>query len=506
MRTPFLIALVVAVVFGSFGLRPDLAGAQSTPQPSDLGRAIAAQEKHTPALLNVPGIAGTGVGLNAQGRAVIRIYLERDDVVTPPSLETVPVERRVTGRFEARCYQAECPRPVPLGVSVGHPAITAGTIGARVRKPDGTVYALSNNHVLANSNNATIGDSALQPGPYDGGTDPANKIGALAAFKTIVFSGGTNDMDAAIASVTPAMLGNRTYSGYTPTSTPVDATIGMPVKKEGRTTGVTTGNIAEINATIAVCYQPRGLFQCAKSATFVNQLTIGGGSFSAGGDSGSLIVTDSGYQPVGLLFAGSSTNTIANPIKPVLAHFGVTIDNSASAGDTEPPSQPTNLSATAVGGSQINLSWTAANDNIGVAYYQVYRGPTLIATVNHPTVQYQDTGLTPNTAYQYTVKARDAVGNQSLASDPAGATTLAGPAITLSVTGSKVRGNNQATLSWTGTAATNVDVYRNNAKIVTTPNSGSYTDTSIGRGGGSFIYKVCEAATTICSNEVTTIF
>src|SRR3989441_5004723 len=81
-------------------------------------------------------------------------------------------------------------RPAPLGFSVGHPLITAGSIGARVADAAGNVFVLSNNHVLANSNDATIGDPALQPGPFDGGTAPADQIGTLAAFNTIDFSGG----------------------------------------------------------------------------------------------------------------------------------------------------------------------------------------------------------------------------------------------------------------------------------------------------------------------------
>src|SRR5256886_9583239 len=92
-------------------------------------------------------------------------------------------------------------RPAPMGFSVGHPAITAGSIGARVT--DGVnVYILSNNHVLANSNDASIGDPELQPGAYDGGAAPADQIATLAAFKAIDFSGGGNPIDAAIARVT----------------------------------------------------------------------------------------------------------------------------------------------------------------------------------------------------------------------------------------------------------------------------------------------------------------
>ncbi len=220
-----------------------------------------------------------------------------------------------------------CERPVPIGVSTGHPDITAGTIGCRVT--DGVnVYALSNNHVFANENKASIGDNVLQPGPYDGGADPDDAIGTVADFEPIDFHPrATNTMDAAIAVTSEAMLGNATPSGDldypdgygTPASGSTAACVGLDVQKYGRTTGHTYGQVTGINATVKVAYSSR-------KAIFVNQIIIEPGGFSAGGDSGSLVVTKDGKAAVGLLFAGSSTATIASPIGPVLERFGVTID------------------------------------------------------------------------------------------------------------------------------------------------------------------------------------
>ena len=173
-----------------------------------------------------------------------------------------------------------------------------------------------------NSNAAAIGDNELQPGPYDGGINPDDAIGTLAAFVPIVFSSSANNMvDAAIAATTAGLVGNSTpIDGYgTPSTTTIAAAnLGLQVTKYGRTTGLTQGEIAGINATVVICYEGRGRV-CLKSARFVGQLLVTPGSFSAGGDSGSLIVTNDTTQPVGLLFAGSSSMTIANPIDEVLS-------------------------------------------------------------------------------------------------------------------------------------------------------------------------------------------
>jgi len=236
-------------------------------------------------------------------------YSNEDSATTEPAPEKPPLW---------------CERPVPIGVSTGHPDITAGTIGCRVKDEQGNVYALSNNHVYAVENNAELGDAVIQPGTYDGGVSPDDDIGTLAGFVPIVFHPRrTNTIDAAIARTTTDMLGNATPTGGygAPSSTiRTDNLLNLPVQKYGRTTGLRKGVITNINGTVRVGYSTR-------SAIFVNQIIITPGDFSAGGDSGSLIVTDDeAKNPVGLLFAGSSTMTVANPIDAVLEAFNVKID------------------------------------------------------------------------------------------------------------------------------------------------------------------------------------
>jgi chitinase len=88
--------------------------------------------------------------------------------------------------------------------------------------------------------------------------------------------------------------------------------------------------------------------------------------------------------------------------------------------DTTPPTTPTGLTAVvgANGTKSIKLTWTGSTDNVAVAGYRIYRGTTLIATVQGGTLTYTDTGLTVGTTYSYTVVAFDAAGNQSAAAAP----------------------------------------------------------------------------------------
>jgi len=166
-------------------------------------------------------------------------------------------------------------------------------------------YILSNNHVLANSNDASLGDRILQPGPHDGGTQPADVIGRLSRFVPIKFDGSCNYVDAAIAEVPFHEIDRDIYWNGYPASAAMAATAGMLLKKTGRTTNFTTGKVTAIGATVNINYGG------GKVAKFCNQIVTT--AMSAGGDSGSLVL-DEANHPVGLLFAGSSVATILNPI------------------------------------------------------------------------------------------------------------------------------------------------------------------------------------------------
>ncbi len=340
------ILLVVVAVLGLFVLSS--VSAQGN-RDTAFERVKAVQAAHTNRLMAIKGVVGTAIGHDQGNAPVITVLVEKANLAgIPRKLDGVPVQPVVTGKIYALKKPdkpgkppkpdpdpeppvdptARFDRPVPIGVSTGHPDITAGTIGCRVT--DGTnVYALSNNHVFANENDASTGDDVLQPGTYDGGTDPADAIGTLADFEPIVFYDyanppvpiPTNTIDAAIALSLTANLGNATPSdGYgVPKSTIVAPSLRLKLQKYGRTTGLTSGKITAVNATVDVGYD-------SGVARFINQIIIIPSGFSAGGDSGSLVVTQKGKNPVGLLFAGSARVTIANPIDAVLERFGVTVD------------------------------------------------------------------------------------------------------------------------------------------------------------------------------------
>ena len=342
----------------------------------DIQSVLAVHRRRSEELLRIPGVVGTAVGLLPNGKLSLRVLLARHGATGLPSvLDGVPVTAQVTGMLVAFSDPTTRARPAPMGFSVGHPAITAGSIGARVADGLGNLYILSNNHVLANSNDATIGDPELQPGAYDGGT-AADKIATLSAFKAIDFSGGPNSIDAAIAVSDMTNLDNTTPldDGYGVPSSAIfgdansdglfdnlSALLGLNVQKYGRTTKLTHGTITGINGTVDVCYEVFFGF-CIKSARFVDQLIIEPGTFSGGGDSGSLIVTDDASKsPVGLLFAGSSTQTIANRIDLVLSNFSVHIDGGATAAVTDIAITSVNAPASVTQGSTANVVVTVRN-------------------------------------------------------------------------------------------------------------------------------------------------
>jgi len=321
---------------------PDLA---AVGRDDDLGPALAAQGKHTGRLMRDRDLLGTAVGRLDDGRPEVTVFAKNAGAASrvPKDLDGVPVTVEVTGDIVAlpaasrtsphakpggggagSIKPTSYARPAYVGMSTGNALeCAAGTISAKISK-GGNFYALSNNHVYARENAGSLGEVIYQPGRYDlnCGSGSQYAFATLAFFQSISFS-GNNTVDVALAKLNDASQLNASTppGGYgAPSSTTTTATLNMAVQKYGRTTGLTTGVVTGVNVTVRVQYTD-GV------ATFVNQVQITGnrGAFSKAGDSGSLIVTQSGRNPVALLFAGGGTSTFANPIAPVLQAVGGSI-------------------------------------------------------------------------------------------------------------------------------------------------------------------------------------
>jgi len=334
---------------------------------SDLIEASQVKGSHKDELLARQNVVGVGVGYKQMaGRRTSEISLVvlvrqklppvrlAPGALVPPTVDGLRTDVIQVGEIRPLLAPTDRWRPAPGGVSLGHYQITAGTLGAVVRdRATGDRLILSNNHVLANTNAAQIGDAILQPGPYDGGTVTNDTLARLERFAPIQFttSPGTCGIAsgyAAVGNAVARLLGSQ----HELTVTRVDAQavntvdaavarpvqdsdvldeiteigmisgtvapqLSMPVRKSGRTTAFTTGQITVVDTTVSVSYDG------GRTATFEGQLVAG--PMSQGGDSGSLVVAGDSPRAVGLLFAGSDQTTIFSPIQAVLDALAVTI-------------------------------------------------------------------------------------------------------------------------------------------------------------------------------------
>ena len=262
-------------------------------------------------------------------------------------------------------HQARLATPIALGSSGGNNSdydtatsngqtivtdCCGGTLGSLIQSASGTQYLLSNNHVLARSDQATVGEPIIQPGliddncaPYnDGGTE--TPVGVLTAFLPLKLA--STNADAAIAQVNSGAvnsnggileLGARQANGTLAAAPPgvsstggkgETAALNMSVAKSGRTTGLTCAGVSAIDLDVQVSY----FSNCAETdpyytKTYSNQIAISGNQFSDAGDSGSLVVDTSTAEPVGLFFAGGVDQNnvsigVANPVSDVLSELG----------------------------------------------------------------------------------------------------------------------------------------------------------------------------------------
>ncbi|HVQ37969.1 MAG TPA: hypothetical protein VMS31_10580 [Pyrinomonadaceae bacterium] len=254
--------------------------------------------------------------------------------VSAAASEEVPVNIIVTGIIDAQPHRFRM-RPAPGGISVAHFRVTAGTLGClsigRTAPRNSRLMMLSNNHVLANTNDAVFGDCICQPGPLDGGSCPADQVAILERFVPIDFAAGAvNFVDCATGWCWPDRVRKELVQlvGGQPQffrigSVPVAPQVNMAVGKSGRTTQLTRGTIIDVSASVNVNYGG------GRVGFFRDQISIRGAAgtlFSSGGDSGSSIWTwDNARRPVGLLFAGGGGITFANKMSRVVAALDINL-------------------------------------------------------------------------------------------------------------------------------------------------------------------------------------
>lgn len=294
-------------------------------------RAIGVAAQSVSAIDTLHRTIALGITARKRGTYRLAVRVQRAELFTGDEVESIrkSAKGEVDVVFVGSLYKRALPpwyqrraRPLRIGSSIAHYAVTAGTLGCFVKsRDDGAHLMLSNNHVLANENQAAVGDNELQPGPYDHGANPADVVGTLARFVPLRPT-ASNLVDCAVSSVNAGIefdaktlkgIGKLAGLGEAPSG-------GERVAKLGRTTGVTRGRVTAFEIdNVIVGYDIGNL-------RFDGQIEIEGAgdkAFSAGGDSGSLIV-DEEKKGVALLFAGGDQGgsngkglTFANPLPAV---------------------------------------------------------------------------------------------------------------------------------------------------------------------------------------------
>jgi hypothetical protein len=284
-------------------------------------------------------ISGSLIPANANATVTITAISQAAPTATGTATVTLEAQGQAaqTGAIELGTSGSNIHASTTSGNTI---SCCGGTLGSLVVR-NGTNYILSNNHVLANSDAATLGDAIIQPGLIDNpAPNTCMSTGTVTAANLTQFftleGNPPNPVDAAIAQIVSGKVdtsGNILLLGATADANGVPvagapqagsgeaAALGMAVAKSGRTSGLTCSTVDSISDAFSVQY----FKTCGGSASFTvnytNQISVAGGDFSNEGDSGSLIVRQDTADAVALLFAGSDTDTAGSPIGNVLATF-----------------------------------------------------------------------------------------------------------------------------------------------------------------------------------------
>ena len=312
-----------------------------------LQSVMAVQDRHTPALMAKQDVIGTATTLDENGEPAIMLLVTTKEAAdaAPKEIEGVPVKTVLTDKIIAMAsvnHKTKQTPPIQLGTSGGwrydlaNGYCCGGTLGSLINV-GGQQRILSNYHVFesdivsgGNGRVATTGDPIVQPGLIDVNCTATSAQNVATLVKTSSLPG--SNVDCSSANVISGMVsttGSILEIGVIKSGTGVAASVGQAVKKSGRTTGLTRSSVSGLNATISVQYENECAGGVAFTKTFTGQILVTNRSsrFLNSGDSGSLMVQDvtSNANAVGLLFAGSSSIAVANPIGSVLSFLGATM-------------------------------------------------------------------------------------------------------------------------------------------------------------------------------------
>ena len=351
------ITAVAAITCGFFCLTGS-AGVPLDETHASIRAVIAVQGEVTADLMKQPEVLGTAAGVDADAVPALLIYVDRDaaragEVIRnlPRDVRGIGVHVRLTDKFRAMVgkpgggggvsHTARQTPPIQLGTSGGWRKDLAngyccgGTLGSLVQIGSAQ-HILSNYHVFesdivsgGNNTVATTGDPIIQPGLIDVNCNANNAQTVATLVKKSSLP--NSNVDCSVGRVVSGQVradGAILEIGTISRST-VGASLSQAVKKSGRTTGLTRSSVSGLNATIRVTYDNECAGGTAFTKTFTGQIVISnrGSKFLNSGDSGSLMVEDVATNPraVGLLYAGSNTDAIANPINQVLSFLGATM-------------------------------------------------------------------------------------------------------------------------------------------------------------------------------------
>lgn len=364
-----IVLLTVALVFWLFCSKTPLNSINSGPEDeagvyslanSAVQKIKDVQEQSTADLMSNPDVVGTAIGLTTDGKPAVLILTAKEmktaafdrkllrqmvaGGVLPSSIDGHPVVVMNTGKIYAMAkpskpapvsHTAIQTPPIKLGTSGGfaddldNGYCCGGTLGSLVRKGT-TYYILSNYHVFyGDMTDAVAGKDVIQPGLID--VNCSKSLAQVVAKLEGTRSLPNSNVDAGLAEVVTGMVSTNgeILEIGTLSATTVAAFINQAVKKSGRTSGLTTSTVSGLNGTVNVQYEQNCAGAAAFTKTFTGQILVANRSskFLKAGDSGSLMVENVSTNPraVGLLFAGSNSIAVANPINEVLTFFGASM-------------------------------------------------------------------------------------------------------------------------------------------------------------------------------------